>query len=87
VLQIPGNTHSLKHSAIFPVKLPAFFIKLTTDVGYNIFEPFSGSGTTIIAAEQLGRNCYALELSPGFCDLAVKRWEQFTGETAVRQEV
>jgi DNA modification methylase len=87
VLQIPGNTHSLKHSAIFPVKLPAFFIKLTTDVGDNIYEPFSGSGTTIMAAEQLGRNCYAMELSPGYCDLAIKRWEQFTGETAVRQEV
>jgi DNA modification methylase len=87
VLQIPGNTHSLKHSAIFPVKLPTFFIKLTTGVGDNIFEPFSGSGTTIIAAEQLGRNCYALELSPAYCDLAVKRWEQFTGKKAVRQEV
>jgi len=69
------------------VKLPAFFIKLTTDVGDNIFEPFSGSGTTIMAAEQLGRNCFALELSPAFCDLAIKRWEQFTGGKAVRQEV
>jgi DNA modification methylase len=87
VLQIPGNTRSLKHSAVFPVKLPAFFIKLTTDVEDNIFEPFSGSGTTIMAAEQLGRNCFALELSPAFCDLAIKRWEQFTGGKAVRQEV
>jgi len=69
------------------VKLPAFFIKLTTDVGDNIYEPFSGSGTTIMAAEQLGRNCYAMEVSPGYCDLAVKRWEQLTREKAVRQEV
>ncbi len=84
VLQIPGNQDSVKHSAVFPVKLPAFFIKLTTDVGDNIFEPFSGSGTTIMAAEQLGRRCYALELSPAYCDLAVKRWEQFTGEKAIR---
>jgi len=87
VLHIPGNQSSVKHSAAFPVKLPAFFIKLTTDVGDIIYEPFSGSGTTIIAAEQLGRNCYAMELSPGYCDLAVKRWEEFTGEKAVRQEV
>ncbi len=87
VLQIPGNQDSVKHSAVFPVKLPAFFIKLTTDVGDNIFEPFSGSGTTIMAAEQLGRNCYAMELFPGFCDLTVKRWEKFTGEKAIRQEV
>ena len=87
VLSIPGNQSSLKHSAAFPVKIPAFFIKLTTDVGDNVYEPFNGSGTTILAAEQLGRNCYAMELSPGYCDLAVKRYEQFTGETAVRQEV
>lgn len=87
VLQIPGNQDYVKHSAVFPVKLPAFFIKLTTDVGDNIFEPFSGSGTTIMAAEQLGRNCYAMELFPGFCDLTVKRWEKFTGEKAIRQEV
>jgi DNA modification methylase len=87
VLSIPGNQSSVKHSAAFPVKLPAFFIKLTTDVGDNIYEPFSGSGTTIMAAEQLGRNCYAMELSPGYCDLAVKRWEQLTREKAVRQEV
>jgi len=85
VLQIPGNQDSVKHSAVFPVKLPAFFIKLTTDVGDNIFEPFSGSGTTIMAAEQLGRNCYAMELFPGFCDLTVKRWEKFTGEKAIRR--
>ena len=87
VLQIPGNQDSLKHSAAFPVKLPAFFIKLTTDVGEITYEPFCGSGSTILAAEQLGRRCYALELSPAYCDLAVKRWEQFTGGKATRQEV
>jgi bifunctional DNA-binding transcriptional regulator/antitoxin component of YhaV-PrlF toxin-antitoxin module len=73
VLQISGNQEALKHSAVFPVKLPAFFIKLTTDVGDIIYEPFNGSGTSLMAAEQLGRNCYAMELSPGYCDLTVKR--------------
>ena len=48
--------------------------------------PFSGSGTTIIAAEQTERRCYAMEISPVYCDLAVKRWEDFTGEKAVRLE-
>lgn len=85
VLQIPGNQDSVKHSAVFPVKLPAFFIKLTTDVEDNVLDPFSGSGTTLMAAEQLGRSCYAMELSPAYCDLTVKRWEQFTGERATRQ--
>ncbi len=87
VVRIQGNQQPLEHSAIFPVKLPAFFIRLTTDVGDNIYEPFCGSGTTIMAAEQLRRNCYAMELLPGYCDLAIRRWEQFTGERAVRQEV
>lgn len=76
VLQISGNQETLKHSAVFPVKLPAFFIKLTTDVGDIIYEPFNGSGTTLLAAEQLGRNCYGMELSPGYCDLTVKRLYQ-----------
>jgi DNA modification methylase len=48
-----------------------------------IYEPFSGSGTALIAAEMSGRRCYALELSPAFCDVAVKRWENLTGGTAV----
>ena len=47
------------------------------------YEPFSGSGTTIIAAEQTGRRCYAMELSPNYVDVAVRRWQQFTGKRAV----
>ncbi len=47
------------------------------------YEPFSGSGTTIIAAEQTGRICYAMELSPNYVDVAVRRWQQYTGKQAV----
>jgi DNA modification methylase len=47
-----------------------------------VYEPFSGSGTTIIASEQTGRRCYAMELSPHYVDVAVRRWQQFTGQTA-----
>jgi DNA modification methylase len=47
-----------------------------------IYEPFSGSGTTIIAAEQNGRRCLAVELNPAYVDVAVKRWQTFTGQTA-----
>ena len=49
-----------------------------------VVSTFSGSGTTIIACEQLERVCYAMEKSPEYCDLAVKRWEQFTGQKAER---
>jgi DNA modification methylase len=47
-----------------------------------VYEPFSGSGTTIIAAEMTGRCCYAIELSPAYVDVAIKRWQDFTGQTA-----
>ena len=57
-----------------------------SDKGDIVLEPFSGSGTTIIAAEQTERQCYAMELSPVYCDLAIRRWEEFTGEKAVRLE-
>lgn len=49
----------------------------------DVYEPFSGSGTTIIAAERTGRRCYAMEIEPKYVDVAVRRWEQFTGKTAV----
>ncbi len=50
----------------------------------DVYDPFLGSGTTIIAAEQLGRRCYAMELDPRYVDVAVTRWEQFTGQRAER---
>ena len=50
----------------------------------DVYDPFVGSGTTLIAAEQEGRTCYALDLEPGCVDMAIARWEAYTGETAVR---
>jgi len=44
--------------------------------------PFSGSGTTIIAAEQLGRRCYAIEIEPRYVDVAIRRWQTLTGKAA-----
>lgn len=52
------------------------------DQAKSIYEPFCGSGTTLIAAEQLGRKCYGMEISPAYCDVIVKRWEKLTGKTA-----
>ena len=57
-------------------------IENNSSPGQAVYEPFSGSGTTIIAAEQTGRCCYALELSPAYVDVAVERWQRFTGEEA-----
>ncbi|RUM95272.1 site-specific DNA-methyltransferase [Pseudaminobacter arsenicus] len=52
--------------------------------GASVYEPFSGSGSTLIAAETTGRACFAMELDPRYCDVAVERWQTFTGEEAVR---
>ena len=57
-----------------------------TEVGDLCYEPFLGSGTQLIAAEKLGRVCYALEREPQYVDVAVKRWESFTGDRARRDD-
>ena len=59
-------------------------MRVHTQVGDVCFEPFSGSGSQIIAAERLNRRCFAMELEPFFVDVAVKRWEEFTGKKAVK---
>ena len=51
----------------------------------DVYDPFLGSGTTLIAAEQQGRKCYGLEIDPVYCDVIVKRWENFTGKKAILQ--
>jgi DNA modification methylase len=76
-----------EHPAMFPVEIPWRCIKMHSDERNIVLEPFSGSGTTIIACEQTNRRCYAMERDPVYCDLAVRRWEQFTNKQAVRAEV
>ena len=51
--------------------------------GQAVYEPFSGSGSSIIAAETCGRHCYAVELDPVYVDVALERWQAFTGKEAV----
>ncbi len=51
----------------------------------DAYDPFCGSGTTIVAAQKLGRRCYALELEPGHCDVIVERWKALTGGAPERQ--
>lgn len=54
--------------------------------GDAVYEPFSGSGTTIIAGEMTGRHIYAIELNPAYVDVAVTRWQDFTGQEATHAE-
>jgi hypothetical protein len=57
-------------------------IENNSSPGQAVYEPFSGSGTTIIACERTGRSCHAVELNPAYVDVAIKRWEDFTGQQA-----
>lgn len=74
------------HGTQKPVACMRRPIENNSTPGQAIYEPFSGSGTTIIAAEMTGRSCHAIELSPVYVDVAVQRWQAFTGQLA-RPEV
>lgn len=71
-----------EHPATFPIQLPAEYIKAMTNEGDSIIEPFGGSGSTLIACEQLKRKCYMMELDPHYCDVIIQRWENLTGQKA-----
>jgi len=74
----PGKARSgERHSAAFPVGLPAFFIKAFSDPGDIIFDPFMGSGTTMMAAAEHGRVAVGCEISPRYCDVIRRRWTRY----------
>lgn len=85
VISIGTGGSSSTHSAAFPVNLPSFFIKAYSDPGDRIFDPFMGSGTVIVAAEQQERRGIGIEISPRYCDVIVQRWEKLTGRKAERR--
>jgi len=66
----------IDHPAVFPVALPEFVIEAYTDAGDIVFEPFGGSGTTMLAAERTGRLCRSVEIAPEYVDVAIKRFQQ-----------
>ena len=71
------------HGAVFPVQVANHYLTNLTAKNELIFEPFAGSGTTLISAHQHSRQCYGMELDPAYCDVIRQRWEDFTGNTAV----
>ena len=72
------------HPTMKPIKLLARLIKNSSKPKDKILDPFGGSGSTLIACEQLNRKCYMMELDPKYCDVIVKRWEEYTGQKAKR---
>jgi DNA modification methylase len=83
VLEFDRPKASREHPTMKPLALWAELMGNSTGRGDLCYEPFSGSGTSIVTAEQLGRRCCALELEPRYVDVAVKRWEALTGQNAV----
>ncbi len=71
------------HPAVFPVALVEAVLTAFSDPRDLIYEPFCSSGTQLVAAERTGRRCFAMELDPAYCDVAVRRWEIATGKVAV----
>jgi DNA modification methylase len=73
---------SYEHPTQKPIALPARAIRNSCPPEGLVYEPFGGAGSTFLAAEQLGRKCYGMEISPQYCDVIVKRWETLTGKKA-----
>lgn len=84
VWELKRDPKNILHPTQKPVALP--YRAISNHTAKSVLDPFVGSGTTIIAAEQLGRRCYGIEIEPKYCDVAVKRWEQFTGKKAKREK-
>ena len=76
-------TRSELHPTMKPIKLLACQIQYSTKPGWTVLDLFGGSGSTLIACEQLNRTCYMMELDPHYVDVIIQRWENFTGEKAV----
>ncbi len=83
ILRFDKPTRSKEHPTMEPVPLFGYLVQNSSKPGDIVLDPFSGSGTTVIAAEQLDRTAYVMELNERYCDVIVKRWEEQTGEKAV----
>lgn len=82
VLEVPRPKASEQHPTMKPVELLEIMIRNSSPVGGDVLDPFLGSGSTLLACEKAGRRCFGLELDPKYCDVIVKRWEDFTGRKA-----
>jgi site-specific DNA-methyltransferase (adenine-specific) len=78
------NEFSKIHNATFSVDFAEYFVKKFAKE--SVLDLFGGTGTTLIACEQLGRKCFMMELDPHYCDVIIARWEKLTGEKAVKVE-
>ena len=80
-VSVGNNEYASIHKAVFPVALPAEILRIN-EKAQTVLDLFGGTGTTLIAAEQMKRRCYMMELDPHYCDVILSRWETLTGKTA-----
>jgi DNA modification methylase len=78
------NPQNMVHLTEKPVELAARALQYSSRTGENVLDPFAGSGSTLIAAEQSKRHAFVMELDPWYCDLIVQRWQNFTGRQGQR---
>ena len=76
VLHLPTECNNRNHSAVFPGGLPEWFIRLFTKENDMVLDPFMGSGTTLIAAHNLGRNSIGIDVVPEYCEMVRKKISQ-----------
>ena len=74
------------HPTQKPFFIPEEAINNSSKQGSNVLDLFGGSGSTLLAAEKLGRNCFVMELDPKYCEVIIKRWQDFTGKDAIHKE-
>jgi len=79
VLEFPRPRSSSEHPTMKPVALLEALLKHSTERGDVVIDPFLGSGSTLIAAERLGRRCVGVEIEPRYAQVAIRRWERLTG--------
>ena len=79
VLAYDKPSRNLEHPTMKPVGLVSECLANSTRCGDLVYEPFAGSGSTLIAAEQLGRRCYGIEIDPAYAQVTIERWQAFTG--------
>ncbi len=84
VWDVPRPKASREHPTMKPIALWQLAMKDGSRKGEIVYDPFSGSGTTILCADQMGRKGYGMELDPSYCDVIVTRWEKQSGEKAER---
>ena len=77
-------SNAKEHPAAFPVELPLRLMRAYSQRGETIYDPFAGSGSTLIACEKAGRQALLMEIDPRYCDVIAQRWERATGRKAVR---